>query len=70
MIAAFALLMDAKPYSKITISDICEKAGIARPTFYRNYNDKDDIVFECFRKTLNIVAEKPPKEKARTGVLQ
>jgi AcrR family transcriptional regulator len=52
------LLMDAKPYNKITISDICNKAGIARPTFYRNYNDKDDVVFECFRKTLNITAEK------------
>jgi AcrR family transcriptional regulator len=56
---ALMLLMDTKPYSKITISDICNKAGIARPTFYRNYNDKDDVVFECCRTILNIVVEKP-----------
>jgi AcrR family transcriptional regulator len=50
---ALMLLMDTKPYSKITISDICEKAGIARPTFYRYYDDKDDVIFECFSKTIN-----------------
>ena len=48
---ALMLLMDGKPYSKITISDIADKAGIARPTFYRNYDDKDDVVFEYLRNT-------------------
>ncbi|MCL1928091.1 MAG: TetR/AcrR family transcriptional regulator [Treponema sp.] len=43
---AVMLLMDENSYDKITVSDICEKAGVARPTFYRNYNDKDDVVFE------------------------
>jgi hypothetical protein len=33
------LLMDEKPYSKITVSDITEKAGIARQTFYRIFRD-------------------------------
>jgi AcrR family transcriptional regulator len=55
---ALMLLMDSKPYDKITISDICAKAGIARPTFYRYYNDKDDVVFECFKKILDIAVEK------------
>jgi AcrR family transcriptional regulator len=59
---ALMLLMDAKPYNKITISDICTKAGIARPTFYRNYKDKDDIVFECCRKILNIAVEENTKK--------
>lgn len=43
---ALMLLMDEKPYDKITVSDIAEKAGVARPTFYRNYNDKDEVVFQ------------------------
>ena len=48
---ALMLLMDEKPYNKITVSDITVKAGIARPTFYRNYDDKDDVVFEYLRNT-------------------
>ncbi|MDR1302248.1 MAG: TetR/AcrR family transcriptional regulator, partial [Treponema sp.] len=42
-----------KPYEKITVSDITEKAGIARQTFYRNYDDKDDVVFEYVKNTMN-----------------
>ena len=49
---ALMALMDEKPYKKITISDITEKAGIVRQTFYRNYDGKDDVVFEHIRKTM------------------
>jgi len=50
---ALMLLMDEIPYSKITVSDISEKAGIARTTFYHNYDDKDDVLFEYLAKTIN-----------------
>jgi AcrR family transcriptional regulator len=43
---ALMVLMDEKPYEKITVSDIVEKAGIARQTFYRNFNDKNEVIFE------------------------
>ncbi|MDR2491493.1 MAG: TetR/AcrR family transcriptional regulator [Spirochaetaceae bacterium] len=49
---AIMLLMDEKPYHKITVQDITQKAGIARQTFYRNYDDKDDAVFEYLSNTL------------------
>lgn len=44
-------LIDKKPYNKIAVSDITEKAGIARQTFYRNYNNKDDVIFDYFENT-------------------
>ncbi|MDR1231665.1 MAG: TetR/AcrR family transcriptional regulator [Spirochaetaceae bacterium] len=47
------ILMDEKPYGKITVSDITEKAGIARQTFYRNYDDKDDVVFEYVNNVMH-----------------
>jgi len=50
---AIMLLMDEKPYNKITVSDITEKAGIARQTFYYTYNDKDDVMFEYLLNTFN-----------------
>jgi AcrR family transcriptional regulator len=50
---AIILLMDKKPYDKITVSDIIEKAGIARQTFYRNYGNKGDVIFEYLRNSFN-----------------
>jgi AcrR family transcriptional regulator len=51
---AVMLLMDEKPYNKITVSEIIKKAGIARQTFYRNYNNKDDIIFEYLQNSINM----------------
>ncbi|GHV91275.1 hypothetical protein AGMMS50268_17780 [Spirochaetia bacterium] len=45
---ALMLLMDEKPYNEISVSDIVEKAGIARQTFYRSYNNKDDVILQFF----------------------
>jgi len=50
---AIMLLMDEKPYNKITVSDITEKAGIARQTFYYTYNDKDDAILDYLLNTFN-----------------
>lgn len=50
---ATLILMDEKPYDKITVSDIVKKAGIARQTFYRNYNDKDEVIIEYFGNIFN-----------------
>jgi AcrR family transcriptional regulator len=50
---AIMLLMEEKPYNKITVSDITEKAGIARQTFYHNYTNKDAVVFEYLMNTFN-----------------
>jgi AcrR family transcriptional regulator len=50
---ALMLLMDEKPYDKITVSDIADKAGIARPTFYRNFNDKEEVILQYLSKSFN-----------------
>ena len=50
---ALMFLMDEKPYEKITVSDIAEKAGVARPTFYRNFNDIDEVALEYLNNSFN-----------------
>jgi len=50
---ALMLLMDEKPYYKITVSDIADKAGVARPTFYRNFDDKDEVILQYLNKSFN-----------------
>jgi AcrR family transcriptional regulator len=59
------LLMDEKPFKKITVSVIANKAGIARPTFYRNYDDINDVVYDYLLNTFStelLSAEKCDKQ--------
>jgi len=50
---ALMLLMDEKPYDKINVSDIADKAGVARPTFYRNFDDKDEVVLQYLNNSFS-----------------
>ena len=61
IVTAVLLLMDVMPYNKITITDICKKAGVSRNAFYRNYPKKDAImryylfkITEDYRKSLRV----------------
>jgi AcrR family transcriptional regulator len=53
---ALLRLIDKKPYSKISVTDITKKAGVARQTFYRHYKIKDDVILQflegCFGPSL------------------
>lgn len=37
-------IMMEKPYNKITIKEISDKAMLSRRTFYRNFNSKDEVL--------------------------
>ena len=41
---ALILLMKQQNFSKITITDITNKAGVGRASFYRNFESKEDIL--------------------------
>ncbi len=41
---AFLELMEEKPYMDITVTDIVSRAGVARVSFYRNFNSTSDIL--------------------------
>jgi len=43
---ALRTLMNEKEYDKISISELVTKAGVSRPSFYRNYNSKEDLIIE------------------------
>lgn len=40
---AFFTLLEEKPYSKITVTEIIEEAGVSRTSFYRHYKDVFDM---------------------------
>lgn len=37
-------IMTTKPYTKISITEITEKADVVRRTFYRNFESKEDVL--------------------------
>lgn len=37
-------LLKEKPIDEISISELCETAGVGRTSFYRNYKEKEDII--------------------------
>lgn len=43
IVEALIKLLEEKSLSAITISELTEKAGVSRMTYYRNYDKKEDI---------------------------
>ena len=41
---ALLKLMEKKPFKDINVSELCEKAGVSRVSFYRNFNSMPDIL--------------------------
>ena len=37
-------LLAEKPIAEISISELCDTAGVGRTSFYRNYGEKEDII--------------------------
>ena len=57
---ALLILMESKDFEKITITDIVNRAGVARMSFYRNYTSKEDVIlkylyeiYEKWRENIN-----------------
>ncbi len=53
IVAALTELMSTRDYASITITEITQKAGVSRMTYYRNYSSKEDIL----RKFMDDVGE-------------
>lgn len=41
-------LIKEKGYDNVTVSEICQKAGVAKGTFYVHYKSKEDIIKESY----------------------
>lgn len=58
IVLALLQLMKKKSFSGISITELCEKAGVSRMSFYRYYESKQDVLKqECARITDEFVAK-------------
>lgn len=50
LLTALVDIWERKPFDKITVTELTQRAGVSRMAFYRNYDSKDDIVVEHVRR--------------------
>ena len=50
---ALLALMHEHPYNEITIKQILLESKLARKTFYRNFDSKDDVLISLLKKNLD-----------------
>lgn len=64
---ALVRLLEDMDYKSITIKHITEEASVSRPTFYRIYNNKDEILLkymdEIFEEFFSSILENLRKER-------
>lgn len=46
-------LMEQKPLSDISIGELCDKAGVGRASFYRNFKVKEDVIARELKRRLD-----------------
>ena len=54
---AFFQLFSKKKLEDITVTEIVSEAGVARASFYRNYNSKDEVMETALRDMLQDMAD-------------
>ena len=52
IIEAFFILLKNNKIDDISIAQICDKAGVSRVTFYRNFKDKKEIIEGYFTSSI------------------
>ena len=55
---ALILLMDKKPFSAITITELCRKAGVSRMAFYGNFSSKENLLKKVVLESVEKLLEK------------
>ena len=48
-------LLGKKPYNAISMTDIINKSGVSRSGVYKNYKNKDEIMFDIYSEPVNEV---------------
>jgi AcrR family transcriptional regulator len=69
LIEATLSLLDGRAGQLPSVTEVCEKAGVSRPTFYQHFGDLSTLVAEAVAQRLNTVftaVVPPPGEYAET----
>lgn len=65
---AMSILLRKKPLSEISISEITEKAGVSRISYYRNFSSKLDILDQYLLEGINEYKKKHGLDKKKLSL--
>lgn len=55
--AAVMQMLESVDLKKLTVSDVCKRAGVSRMAFYRNFEETEQVLYEHYRPKLAAVFE-------------
>ncbi|MBP5417994.1 MAG: TetR family transcriptional regulator [Clostridiales bacterium] len=61
---ALIYLMNEKPFEKISITELVDRAGVSRTAFYRNYESKEELLSEIGKSLITRIHELNGKESS------
>ena len=64
---ALLCLMTKQSYEVITVGDICQRASVARSTFYAHYAGKDDLMRGAIERLRELLLERQTGDAANCG---
>lgn len=64
---ALVELIGEKPFEKISVTDICDRAMVHRATFYSHFEDKYALLEYCISTLLSVFDEIPVTEHTFSG---
>jgi AcrR family transcriptional regulator len=67
VVAAAAELFDSTGYARVTMGDIAQQVGIAKPTLYHYFDSKDDILLAIHEEFIDLLISR--HEQRRLGDL-
>ena len=59
---ALFILMDKQVFSTITVTDLIQKAGVSRATYYRNFDSMEQIIELHIRHILGLFSDEYPTQ--------
>lgn len=69
---ALLTCLKEKPLEKVTVREVCAAADVNRSTFYANYRDLEDVLYELqmeyFMRIYREVLEELPEGRGRIGM--
>lgn len=55
--SAFMQLVDEKPFDKITVQEILERADVGRTTFYTHFESKEDLFIGSHEQIVRVISQ-------------
>lgn len=65
--AALVELMEEKPLDKITITELVQRAGVGRSSFYRHFSNKEDVLLYHINTIFGSPNQYDPKSDAKVS---